>query len=67
MSVLPAWMECSDLACRHPECLEEREIMAMNDQQLTLFLARAGVSPEDNRKSFERCVAKLPGWDEVKE
>lgn len=59
-------MECSTPDCAHPECIEERAIMEMTDEQLTLFLARSGVSPEDNRKDFERCVAKLPGWAEVK-
>ncbi len=55
----PAWLRCRDPRCHHPECVESREIQAYNPEQLTLYLARNGVSPEDTRRALLTTLQRL--------
>lgn len=39
------------------EAAEDRQFEDMTDEQLTLYCARRGISPEDTRKSLARAMA----------
>ncbi len=56
---LMQWLECKDDNCAHPECLEERAMVDMTEEQLTLHLARAGVSPADVQASLAKLQERL--------
>ncbi len=53
------WLECKDSNCSHAGCLDERALIAMTPEQLTLHLARAGVSPADVEKSLAKIQRRL--------
>lgn len=37
----------------------ERELLEMSDEQLTLWLARQGTSPEDSRRALEKAMVRF--------
>ena len=53
------WLSCIDSACAHVECGEmQAAIAALSPEQLTLVLARIGLSPIDICSAFERARAE---------
>ncbi len=56
---LMEWLECHDENCTHSGCLEERALIEMTPEQLTLHLARAGISPADVEASLARALERM--------